>query len=79
MSGFIDKVTPANLITIFVLVSGLVGTFYLSLDKIESHEQRINRLEVSYNEFLVQYARKVAEEDAQDKYLELQIEHLMEK
>ena len=75
----LDSITPGNIITGCILAAGAIGTFYLSLDKIESHEQRITRLENSYNQFLVEYARNEAEEDAQDKYLELQIHHLMDK
>ena len=75
----LDKITPANIIVIAVILAGLIGTFYLSLDKIESHEQRINRIEDTLNDFKVEYARNEAEEDAQDRYLELQIQHLTEK
>ena len=77
--SMLEKITPANIIALAMIVAGLTGTFYLSLDKIESHEQRITRLENAFNEFEIEYARNEAEEDAADRYLELQIQHIMEK
>ena len=73
----LEKITPANIIGLCVIISGLVGTFYLSVDKIDSHEERIIRLENNFNAHSIEYARNEAEEDAEDRVVQLQIQFLM--
>ena len=75
----IDKLSPPNLLAAVVLVCSLVGTVYLSLDKIESHESRIVRMEDELAAFRVEYARNEAEEDSADAMLNLRIQYLMKQ
>ena len=57
-TSFASKFTPANAIVVISILCGLIGSFYLSLDKIESHEARITRIENQLIEFRIEYAKQ---------------------
>lgn len=42
--NYIAGLSPANVITLAVLASGLVGTGYVALDDIAEHKQQIKQL-----------------------------------
>ena len=79
MSTLAQKITPANIITVVAIFVSVIGLAYTSLDRINAHEDRITRIEDQLIEFRIEYAKQTEVENAQDRYLELQIQHLMEK